>query len=252
MLHCRVTLTAVAALTLALIAPGAAVAGPAATVRSDERDCLEFNEVARVPLAALQAVVPERYTPRTSQMDPSIAFVQFVDYVCGSLDVLGRPAPGRFTVTTMGGTPLVARDGVPVTEFLLLWHGSTNPELVRALRGIGVPSRHVHATVTVTSVDEAHSHVEMTYRGGRLAHTRVADVLEPPAGPPINNMGLFLMQGRKGEVQFAYENTLRPLTTSVSTVTVDADSYLAELGVPVTTAAPRAQTARGSWLGTVG
>ena len=254
-------LAAVAGVVLALLAaPPATAAGnpthsaPATarhtrTVSTTEQGCYEFNELARVPYTDIRAAVPERYTPHPGVTDPSVGFVIFVDYACDTLTVDGRRWPRR-SVTTMGVTPLDARDGQPGFAYYVLWYGTNNPVLAGKLRSLGVPAHKIAAYDTVRGTDPTHSAITMKYRGARLNHVRTADVVEPPEQPVTDvPSATFYFAGRRGEVALSYANRFRPASTATTELRVGPRSVLAALGVPSTITGPTMFT-RGDWVGT--
>jgi hypothetical protein len=251
---------AVAGVVLALLAASPATAAgathaspagaPSATsLSTTEQGCYEFNEIARVPYSNIRAAVPQRYTPHPGITDPSVGFVVFVDNACDTITVDGRRWPRR-SVTTMGVTPLDARDGQRGFAYYVLWYGTNNPFLAGKLRSLGVPAHKIAAYDVMTRTDATHTAITMVYRGARLDHVRTAVVVEPPAQPVTEvSSATFYIAGRRGEVALSYANQFRPISTATTEVRVNPDSLLARLGIPSTITGPTSFT-RGDWIGT--
>jgi len=241
-----------AGMLLVLPAPTAAAAHPPATVQTHERNCYETDELASVPVAELRTLVPARYTISTAATEPTVGTLVLIDYACDTVQV-GRDGAARPATVTLGVVMLSARDGVPGLAWYLLWHGSDNPRLVRALRHVGIPSRVVRATSRVTPLADGRSRVEAAVRGARLDHRLVAEVVEPPGEPVTReDSAPIYVQGRRGEVEWDFANFVRPPSSMSSTVAVGPRSLLAELGIPPTSTytTPFAGFLRGGYVST--
>jgi len=255
-------LALVAALGLLLVMPQTAMGNSSGVTAApglddalgltEEADCYEVTIQRNARLAEAQALVPDRYTLRSTA---TTARFWIINIHCASASVDGLP-PVRDTTTTYVGFEVIARDGVPTSFLYLTAIATDNPLLLARYRAAGLPATlDARAQSSQSLSASGIPTVEWTFTRDDLNYSVRAEQAGP-LGVTRASTTSYWFDSNRGDVRLKFEN----LTTAASAVRIFADfseadaitSLLTEERFEIINGALfTGNYIRGSWTGAV-
>jgi hypothetical protein len=262
----RFRILAVAALILAIVAPGlpaaaaaSGVSGP--TVTSDERGCTEAAYYRRGLEAAVRPLVPEQYTPEVALVDKegrSIVVLLINEVVCQQVITGGVRVRGP-VVTVIVSVRVTLPDGTE--DFYVLFYATDNPIQFAAFKRFGWPVELLKKASTGTVTRDASGQItsmHLTVMGagaGARAWDHELTLLrgDAPVSEPEQAPGLYYRDVDGTQLKLCYAMNIgvaRPVTVSAN---------LAQTPLPSITPGPRLNQnftipgtlAVGDWVSTL-
>jgi hypothetical protein len=180
--------------------------GPHRTrLTTQEEGCTELQVNRASNLAAVRALVPERYSLYATPA--GAGRIRVVNYFCEAISVDGQQR-AKATLVSFGMAETTSRDGTASVGNYLLWYGTSDPVLAARMRQLGVPAQHLEGASVEPYVDGQPTwSLEVP---APLAHRLdVAAVVSPsPMELETPELGLTVFyDGPRGDLRFQWLNS---------------------------------------------
>src|SRR6478736_4688039 len=188
----RVRLTIPALLLLCLgttIGPPVATAAVPTSVTTDEGGCIEAGYIRGGNVAAVEALVPDRFTIELLAGTGPARVRLFVNEVtCQTVQVDGHASYQRPTTTMIVSAAIDAVDGRPADGSYVLSYATSNPALWARYRQLGWPAeRHDPSSgAAVEALPDGVTQATWTVSGGGWDH--VTRIQATAAATPISDI----------------------------------------------------------------
>lgn len=200
---------------LLLLSLGTAIGQPAATaavptsVTTDEGGCLEAGYIRGGNVAAVEALVPDRFTIELlAGTGPARARLFVNEVTCQTVEVDGHASYQRPTTTMIVSAAIDAVDGRPADGSYVLSYATSNPVLWARYRQLGWPAERLDPSsgVAVEALPDGVTQATWTVSGGGWDH--VTRIQATAATTPISDVATYYYDRADERLTLTYDEEL--------------------------------------------